>query len=458
MNNIRSYLFAGLLVMSLSSCDHYLEVKTYGQKLPDTEEDYATLLASQLTTFETYNDKTFGSPSLTLRNECFSDNLNASLLTKTQTLMPMYVGDQISSTQYRYNEVYSCIKDYNIIIDNLEQRDSELGKKLLGTSYAMRGALYFHLMRECCEAYDADRSWQIAGVPLVEHFDMEAKPGRGTIQDVIDFIERDLKTAIDYNMTDEKFHFTADVARAYLARDYFWGQQWENAITVAKEVLEKYPLLSGSDYVNMIQSEKDRIGNVILKSYYTTSSTATRNYRNYITYSKYRPLDIRLLNLFAEGKRDIRYASFLDKDFLNAKGFNFRVRSAEMCLIIAESYAHLGQAGEALRYLNMLRENRISGYKPLTETTLPAVNPDNLIKVDATGAPLTPLMQAILDERRKEFMMEGDRWYELKRNGSPEFWVGYEGVKYHTEKYLYTYPVSPRDLILNPNLVQNPGY
>ena len=39
----------------------------------------------------------------------------------------------------------------------------------------------------------------------------------------------------------------------------------------------------------------------------------------------------------------------------------------------------------ALKYLNHLRENRISGYTPYTESNLPVVDPTALIQVDAEG-------------------------------------------------------------------------
>ena len=90
--------------------------------------------------------------------------------------------------------------------------------------------------------------------------------------------------------------------------------------------------------------------------------------------------------------------------------------------------------------------------------TLPPVDPSAMIKVDAEGKNLTPLMASILNERRKELYMEYDRWFELKRNGRPEFWVGYKGIKYETKKYLYTFPLWKQDLRVNPNLVQNEGY
>lgn len=56
------------------------------------------------------------------------------------------------------------------------------------------------------------------------------------------------------------------------------------------------------------------------------------------------------------------------------------IRSAEMCLILAESYAYLNQTKEALEYLNLLRSKRISGYTPYTMGNLPAVDETALVR------------------------------------------------------------------------------
>ena len=126
--------------------------------------------------------------------------------------------------------------------------------------------------------------------------------------------------------------------------------------------------------------------------------------------------------------------------------------------MLSESLYHLGDEEGALRWLNELRRNRIEGVEDLAAATLPAVRKGDRIAVDALGNPVTPLLQAILDERRKEMFMEGDRWFELKRNGRPEWWVISNGLKYTTRKYLYTAPISKDDIDLNPGLEQNPGY
>ena len=112
----------------------------------------------------------------------------------------------------------------------------------------------------------------------------------------------------------------------------------------------------------------------------------------------------------------------------------------------------------ALAALNEFRRNRIEEVVDYTMETLPAVNPYEYIKVDVYGEPLTPLLNSILNERRKELFMEGDRWYELKRNGRPEFWSAKQGRKYTTYKFMYTFPLPIQDVEIVKGLIQNPGY
>ena len=94
----------------------------------------------------------------------------------------------------------------------------------------------------------------------------------------------------------------------------------------------------------------------------------------------------------------------------------------------------------------------------MTEADLPDINSKEIIKVDATGASLTPLIAAILSERRKELFFEGDRFFEQKRNGAPEYWTAYNGSKYTTRKFMYTYPIPSLEIEITSGLVQNPGY
>ena len=208
-----------------------------------------------------------------------------------------------------------------------------------------------------------------------------------------------------------------------------------------------------------MESEVAATGNMILKSYTIVESSKKMLYDGMRSYMQARPVSAGFVKLFSgEEDADIRYSLSVGKDRVNNKYLFSCLRSAELQLILMESYYHLGQEADALAALNELRRNRITGVADYTMDTLPPVNEDDNIKVDAKGNALTPLLYAILCERRKELYMEGDRWYELKRNGRPEMWTAKQGRKYTTYSYMYTFPLPVKDIELVDGLIQNPGY
>ena len=409
------YIIISLLFCNLS-CTEYLDVKNKGEVIPETAEEFSALLHRHLYSIDGAGEYAFfGAPSTAASYEAYTDNWDADLTTKLD--LPIYVGSDISSLSFRFKSLYEVIRDCNIVIGELKERDTEFGKKLLATAHTIRAVCYYTLMRNYCEPYDKSNATEMLGVPIVKEFDMEGKPERSDLKETADFIVEDLKQAISLNQTDEHYRFYVDVSKAYLARVYFWMQEWALAASMAKEVLDKYPLISGEAYKEMIQSEVKQLGNVLIRSGISKSEGYV--YTD-MQKTKGRPLSLEFVNLFVEKERDIRYTFSFNTEFVNTKMLKTSLRTAEMCLIMAESYVHSGDTENGLKYLNHLRENRITGYTPYTESNLPAVDPAALVQVDAEGKPLTPLMAAILNERRKELYLEGDRWYELKRNGRPE--------------------------------------
>lgn len=459
MKNIKVYLLWCLLVF-VCSCKQYLDVKPRGNVIPETPEQYAILLHNQLNGLDKGTDDVIiGNAESVILREFFSDNLDAALSNIVNSGAPVYVGFKVNAVQMEYVRAFEKIKDYNIIIGGMKDRDSELSKKILGTAYAMRGVNYFNMMLRFCEPYDQAKAEAILGLPLVDEFNMEAKPARANLRATVDFVSKSFTEALSYNVTDRDYLFTSDVVKAYMAKTYFWAQDWDNAIKYADEVLKAYPMTAADQYVTMINSKLTPTKNVIIRSYTVDSKDGAF----VVTAAKIdmltRPLSQELVGTFFEKGNDIRYANVFDKKRFNTKNLTASIKSEEMCLILAEAYAHKGNNAQALNYLNSLRAMRITkDYVAYTEANLPNVYPQ-LITVDATGKPLTKLMSAILCERRKELYMEGDRWFELKRNGRPEFWVPFEGRKYTTQKFLYTYPIYKKDVDLNPGLIiQNEGY
>ena len=462
--NIKPLLLACSLccaaVAALTSCDSFLDIKPYDRTVPETTEDFSALvhnICDDMDKGSVVAGVVIGEYGNTNTLETVSDNMATNLTGSTDNL-GTYIGTDLSDKQSVYSNLYVQIRNSNILLGEYENgRDTREGQDIVGFAYALRGVCYYQLLRMFCEPPLADATKP--GVPIVTEFDMEAKPIRSTMQETIDQAERDLKTALACDIQEKMYRFNNDVLHGYLARLYHWCGRWQEARDEARLVLEKHPLLSGDDYVKMMQTQYGLVGNRIFMGDLLTRGQL--GITGAMSFMERRPLSADFVKLFAEGTNDIRRKGnlFFNRKRTNKKLFFTGMRSAEMALISMECAYHLGMQDSALYELNMFRQNRITGMYVYNLATLPPVDDTALIRQDATGKPLTPLIQAILNERRKELYLEnGDRWFELKRNGRPEWWVAREGMKFWTRQFMYTWPINVTDLELQPGLVQNPGY
>lgn len=461
MKKIKNISLVLIVFFACVSCKEYLDIKPKGEVIPESAEEFAALLNGHLKDIDNGIDEAIlGNAQEKYNFECFGDNLENSL-TKNITgvgALPQYIGNQLNHFKGQYEELYKLIRNCNLVIHEMKEHDTDIAKECYATAYTMRGVAYYNLMCLFCEPYNKGKAEEQLGLSIVPRFDMEARPKRSSLQEVVEFIEDDLKKAITYNSESEIFRYTVDVAKAYLARLYFWTQNWEQAIPVAQEILEAYPLLEGAAYTDMLSAQHAQKGNILLRSYVFSDISGDQIYNGTKGYLIVKPISKRFVDLFVEKEKDIRYAFSFNHKREAQKVPIACVRSAEMCLILAEAHAYLNQTKEALGYLNLLRSKRISDYIPYTMGNLPAVNETALVRTNAEGNAFTPLLWAIHCERQKELFMEGDRWFELKRNGRPEFWSTKDGLKYETKQFMYTAPIPSNDIDLIPGMVQNEGY
>jgi len=133
-------------------------------------------------------------------------------------------------------------------------------------------------------------------------------------------------------------------------------------------------------------------------------------------------------------------------------------RYAEVLLMLAESLNEQDKPGDALIYLNQVRQR--AGLNPATASTQAALRP------------------VILHERRIELAFEDKRWYDLIRSGLAVSVMNDFGaeVKADPQAYYYpagtapvassfmltennlVFPIPGTEITINPKLVQNPGY
>ena len=461
---MKKYIALFLFLVMAVSCQNFLDIKPHEEVIPSTAEEFSALLHTHLDNMDNGSqDYPIPSTSGVTYYDQIADNLEVAL-SSSRSILYSYPGEMYGGTGSKsttlYSNFYSLIRDCNIIFGELTERESDMARDVLGTAYALRGISYYELLWRFCQPVDPSRDDQL-GLQLVATFDMEERPLRSSMQETIEFIEDDLLKALSYNVQTPVYRFTAPVVKGYLARFYFWTHQWEKAVEWANEVLSEYPLLDREGYREMMTPSYTPKGNMIIKSEILSSSSTDESAGKYTPLNE-RPLSLRFLNTFNEKEKtdDIRYEMGVNNARVATKFIFSGMRSAEMLLIRAESHYHLGHTEEALADINDLRSRRIKDYTPLTLETLPEPLLDGYISADANGNELTPLIAMILTERRKELLLEGDRFFELKRNGCPEFWVPIKstGQKYVTYSFMYTYPIPEKDVEILPGLQQNEGY
>lgn len=149
----------------------------------------------------------------------------------------------------------------------------------------------------------------------------------------------------------------------------------------------------------------------------------------------------------------------------------YMMRYAEVLLIGAEAANEIGQTADAETWANRVMARARNGGNSRVNSANALVAP-SAVPADLTGLSKDAFRTRILEERRYEFAYEMKRWYDIVRrrlgstafgpNGlesevSTESGVG-PGAKQFDANRDYLLPIPADEILINPNLTQNPGY
>ncbi len=268
---------------------------------------------------------------------------------------------------------------------------------------------------------------------------------RNTEAEVYKQIETDLLAAIDLlPAAPNRGHATLGAAEALLVRAYLEQGKWVAARDLATTVIDSRGYELAPEYEEIFKAKNTK-ESILEIQYSTTDSNAQAFW--YFPQSEggrrgFAPTRA-LYDAHESGdeRRDILIAEddgalYGTKYFRVANGDDNVVvlRLAEMYLARAEANARLGADPAVVRAdIDMIRSR--AGLPPLPTTVS---TEDRLI-------------DAILQERRIEFAMEGHRFFDLRRTGRAE-----AVLNIGAERLLFPIPQAERDV--NKNLDQNPGY
>lgn len=307
--------------------------------------------------------------------------------------------------------------------------NSAMRNKVLGECHYFRAYLHLCLVT------------RFGDIPLMKA-NTDDKVSRTPAAEVWGFIYDELNSAISLLGTpDEGYNYlSADAAKALKARVCLYTGKKKEAAEIAESLIAdaRYGLDSFEKIFraapnkevifafSCLNTDQSKIG--ISAMFYSY------NHPNSGSYS-YAPADD-VMTMYDAGdlRKEVSITTLDNLNFINKypsgqKGTDPVVvsRLAEMYLISAEAQG----VANGLDRLNELRQARGLG------KVLPGTEAE--------------FIEAILTERRKEFLCEGHRWYDLVRTGKAVEKLG-------IQQYQTLMPIPEQERQANRNLTQNTGY
>ena len=287
-------------------------------------------------------------------------------------------------------------------------------------------------------------------------------------------------------LVNSKGRVTRGAAKMMLAKIYLKDQEWQLAADKANEVIQSgefelvddwttifhnQPAGSQNSAESIWEAQTEREGFNNTGGYFFRIESPGRTSATFDAYSMFEgnftdPRDVR--QGFSMFPRESDPENFITQlKYYNRGGgfgtddpFNFvMLRLGEAYLIRAEALNELSYGGqESLDIINRLRAR--------AEGSFSGVDYAGIAPFDYTLFPdQASFRQAIRDERWRELMFEGHQWYDLLRYDSYD-----NGTRALTAVYLdnpdepgadpgkILWPIPDREVRVNKELVQNPGY
>lgn len=354
----------------------------------------------------------------------------------TELRMLRYKQSDVEKEFYRvWCKQYNNISNVNNVLKNLKAQSPntlQFFDIYKGEALGLRAFMHFDLLRIFSDQITVNPG--AAGIPYATEFSLNT-PEILDAKQVYMKIKGDLReaekllnnpelyaaaTRYDGFFKDQSIHFNLQAVQATLARVYLNENQQDSALYYAKQVIEsgKHSLLDKTKIdgdVAGILSEKETIFGIYHKKFYTavyadlqqleTFKSLNLRYNIETIYAKDRVgNDFRWSAWFKTQSNTLRLIKLTDLYTLNNKecpahiiqGINL-IRLPEMYYIAAEVSLKKGLNSDAMHYFNAVLESR------------------GLTALDQRSPQEFVTLEKIDDERYKEFVGEGQSFFNMKR-------------------------------------------
>jgi hypothetical protein len=469
MKNIKKLYFfipLVLLIIGSYSCGKLLDVEltgkmTSGQFWKNKEQAVAEIMGCYQSlgdregmTGSPYSSATVMAP---LESILFWSEVRGDLMTTNNK----YPADQMvkenvhsfnvdpSNIITSYTSIYNIINQTNLVLKHVPEiltEDPSFTKTendaILGEAYFIRALCYFQLVRAFKDVpYVTEPS-----ETDLQNYSVPKKSGDSILLSIVADLEY-AKTALPENYNNVNIVYnqcraTKYAALALQADIYLWMNNYQGCITNCNTIInsKKYSLVLASE----LKSRVFTIGNSpesIFEIYFSQGLNQINNFKNWFTTKVYFTAVTNTYGALFPDPRDSRaplrivypdVLSTANTDMLNIYSGGITkweatdsrwvfYRLAEIYLMQAEAQVHLNNGSPAdielakeMIYSNTFK--RAYNFDPLTPLTDQGF-PTKTVWM-AQYSSVTDMDNLILDERGRELVFEGKRWYDLVRIAS----------------------------------------
>lgn len=351
-----------------------------------------------------------------------------------------------------WNDCYRGIAQANHALEYLKQFPDKTDKikALYGEALLVRAYLHFMLVNIWAEAYSPNST--ALGIPYVTQPEKKALPEykRLTVAQVYDKIEEDLLLGLaavdDRYYKLPKYHFNKKAGYAFASRFYLYKGEWDKVIAYANYVLEDNPLakirdwagkyqtfLSTPELIPQVYSSADEECNLLI------TSTESR-WKREVSKLKYAVSENKRKELFSNyapkysasfwyltrgsntGNRYVNKFRELQK-FQDVSANPRELYVDNVLLTTDEVLLNRAEAYTMKQMYDFATNDIITFMKAKSQKTF--IKDELMVAFQSGQENYTPfyhltfyqgaLVNAIAELRRREFVHEGLRWFDIKR-------------------------------------------
>ncbi|TXI91087.1 MAG: RagB/SusD family nutrient uptake outer membrane protein [Chryseobacterium sp.] len=407
--NIKRLSFFALTLtycLSITSCEKFLDEKSNDSfVVPQTLQDFQAILDNNIV----LNQKSTPSLGESCADDYYLRDIDYETFIDRERNFYKWVKHEYNF-QNDWSICYQNVYNANICLEGISKIPTTAANSLLwnnvkGSSLFFRAYNFLNLIWVFGKAYDETSSNTDKGIVLRLQSDFTLPSVRANVKDSYEQVIKDAKESILYLpnipahvMRPSKTASYGLLARAYLSmRMYDSAHKYSNLSLQASDQLLNFNTdVSINSNVPFTPFNKEIIFYSEINLSWSLIAPAFAKIDTAL-YDSYDANDLRKIAFFrsSNGRRfKGSYASSISILFSG-------ISTNELFLIRAECAARRGNKEDAVNDLNKLLENRwVTGtYSPITSISF------------STEA----LISLILKERRKELLMRGLRWIDIKR-------------------------------------------